>query len=210
MRIRTSLLLALGCLIVCSAELHAQTTVRWYLAPTAGSGASPADTITSKARVLIDRADAASQVILIGNWSLAGMRVTAAQHATIAADPEVTAIPANLSNNVGGALNATQNRLEAMNLPAGWVTSGTTWRQVLSRVIRMLHLRRQVRTLFSDGVTLDSTFNSLPAGKRAALVAAADRLNIDRSDLTGASTLREILAALGGRGPALTLLGEVF
>jgi hypothetical protein len=58
-------------------------------------------------------------------------------------------------------------------------------------------------SLFAGGLTLSSTFSSLPASVRTALRNAAISLGYDTSSLTGASTLRQCLKAMADQWRAV-------
>src|SRR5687767_9325292 len=114
---------------------------------------------------------------------LVGCDVTPAQHTTIAANSDVTAIPANLDAAIGtaGALTAVQNALEALRIPALWVTTAHTYRQVVGAVGRIFLLMQRFagvykRTFFEAGITLGTRMNQLTTGQRAALEDAISKL----------------------------------
>lgn len=136
-------------------------------------------------------------------WMLAWADVTPDEHAAIIANADATAVPANLDSTVGGALAATQAKLEAANLPAQWITAGMTWRAVLKGIIRVLLIMQRFRglngaaaRLFAQ-VTLDNTVGDIPIGARQRLVAAATSLGLDTAAITLTDTIRSALVTLG-------------
>jgi hypothetical protein len=136
-------------------------------------------------------------------WMLVAADVTTPQHNAIAANVDVTAVPANLDGTVGAQLATVQNKLELANLPAHWVTSGMTWRTVLKWTIRLLLLQQRfsgldhaAARLFSGGITLDSTVGDLPVVVRQRLNAAAQRWGLDTSAITLSTTIRSALITL--------------
>lgn len=122
-----------------------------------------------------------------------------ADHATVNADPMVTAIPQNLGNTVGGSLGAVQNALENHNIPSEWVTSGMTYQDVLKGVLWLFQFQQKVYglmpglTLFNpnDNITMATTLGSLPANVRNTLRTAAESFGIVVSGLTGQDTVRD-------------------
>jgi len=137
--------------------------------------------------------------------------------ALLAAQPDVTVVPANLDATVSaGALAATQAALEALNLPAQWVTTATTYRQVVGVVIRVALLAQRFHGLgfgriFDTGITLNTTIGALSATVRTRLSTAAQGLGLDTSGVTAGLTLRQALKLLGDQlVGTYTFGGEVF
>lgn len=140
-----------------------------------------------------------------------------AEHAAFAAETDVLALPANLDQPLGAQLATVQNALEARNIPAGWVQSTHTYRQVVRVVAQAFQFLQRLQVvrpgrLFGGGVTLDTRFNQLPAAVRSALTAAATDLGYDTSGLTGTSTLRTILKTMADQWRQIELFigGEAF
>lgn len=150
------------------------------------------------------------------NLALVAADVTGTEHTAIMVNSDVTAVPANLENTVGGALATVQAKLEAANLPAQWVTSGMTWRTVLKWTIRLLLIRQRFKglapaaaKLFSGGITLNSTVGDLPAAVRQRLNSAAQSLGLDTSGITLSTTIRVALITLGQQmTTTITVAGE--
>jgi hypothetical protein len=123
-------------------------------------------------------------------------------NAALGAEVDVTTIPLNLDQNLtAGAVTTVQNKLEAFNIPADWVSTSLTYRQVVRRVCLGFQLWQRCQglgltTLFTGGVTLSTTFGSLPVGVRTTLQNAAVSLGLNTSSLTGASTIRQIINAI--------------
>jgi len=139
-------------------------------------------------------------------WVFVAADVTNAEHTAIAANPDVVALPPNLDQQVGGALAATQAALETAKIPADWVTSGMTFRTVLKwsvRIVYIVHclygrdgLARTVK-FFGAGIGLDSTIGDLPVGVRQRLITVAQRLGLDVSTITLATSLRAAMRIVG-------------
>lgn len=130
--------------------------------------------------------------------------------AAIAADPTCTKIPP-LTNTVGaGALANVKAKIEGIGIPADWVTAGMTYQTVLSTCMRVTQLYQRLQglgaaRLLDSGVTLDTTFGSLPVNMRNKMLQMANEFNFNTSSLSGASTIRQILKALADQwvGPIL-------
>src|ERR1700693_3954213 len=89
------------------------------------------------------------------------MLVATATNAALAAETDVTTIPLNLDQQIGAAVTTVQNKLESFNIPADWVTSTMTYRQVVRKVLQgfMFWQRAQglgIPLLFTGGVKLST------------------------------------------------------
>jgi hypothetical protein len=140
--------------------------------------------------------------------------VTNQQHKQLAAQSDVIAVPSDLTAQVGNALAATRDALEAINLPSEWVTAGHTWVNVLRMVTGAIQVAQRVHgilrvggRLFPSGVTLDTRYADLSPGVRDALLQTAHEFGIDYSMLGPNSTLRAILRQFGTQLPPVSLLG---
>lgn len=125
-------------------------------------------------------------------------------HDALKIAPRCRQLPANLNNQVGGALAVTQSTLEAVHMPADWVTATMTWKQVLAGVRRIASFYQtmwgsKLRGLIGNGRTLSTTWSELPAAVKQKINAAADRRNLDKSGVTASTTLRQLLVLIGSR-----------
>jgi hypothetical protein len=127
----------------------------------------------------------------------------AATDATVDANPDVQRLPDDLdSSPTSGQVTAIQNFLENNNIPAGWVSTAMSWRTIVRGVLGIFLFVQRYQgdggpAVFTGGVTLNSTFSSLPQPVRAAMQQAAIEQGFDTSSLSGASTLRQILRTMG-------------
>lgn len=142
-------------------------------------------------------------------WMIVGADLSPADDSTIVGKPDGFALPFDLTTNltVGQVANV-QSKLEAINVPAGWVNTGLTWSQVVKTVTGVFAFFQRFGAVyakqngtpppsaFSGGVTLDSAFSSLPLAARTALTTTAQSFSIDTSSLSGASTIRNILKTM--------------
>lgn len=153
-------------------------------------------------------------------WYLVCADLPPSVHDLLVLNPDVTALPEDIDQEIGQpALTTVQAKLEAANLPADWVTASHTYRFVLRMVTGAIRLAQRChgnvrRTgggaggrLFPPGITLDTQYNQLAPIIQAALIEAADQFQIDRTGLTGASTMREILRTFGQQVPQAQILG---
>jgi len=155
-------------------------------------------------------------------WMCAGADLSTADDGAIAARPDVFAIPTNLDATLTNPqVNQATNKLEAINIPADWITNQLTWRQVLRKVLGMFaYLQRygvvysdatgSVAGLFTTGVTLATTYGSLPAVVESAMQTTMVSLGLATNLLLPASTLRVVLNGVGDQSSATSFfLGPV-
>jgi hypothetical protein len=196
------------------AVAEAQDLARFYVVPKVGSGTF-ADPFRAKyfreLGVQFSAMDYGKE-----DSMLVGAEVTGAQHTTLAANLDVIAIPTALDNNVSSAaLTTIQNKLEGLKIPAGWVTTSHTYRQVVGAVGRIFMLMQRfdglhMRTFFGSDITLDTRINQLTVQQRTDLQTAASSLGLDTSFVTGPMTIRTVFKTwIDNMGP-FTLHGEIF
>lgn len=174
-----------------------------YLAPTIGSGSSRADMIrpqyVSDYRVRQKHFHLGRQ-----GYVLVAADTTPAQDAALSALPQVIKIPDNLDQQVGPALNTVQNLLEARNIPAGWITSNTTYRTILKMVMGLggflqrfpMIAKNWNRLLGPGGLDLNTQWGDIPPAIRQQLSDTAKSLNLDTSAITGTTTVRQLLKGI--------------
>lgn len=143
-------------------------------------------------------------------WMFVYADLSPSDDTLLTSEPDVIALPFNLDQNLtAGQVTNTKNKLEVINIPAGWVTTSLTWRQVVRVVLGIFTFRGRYEviyaqangsvapSMFSGGITLDSTFSSLPQAMQDAMVATAQSFNISTAGLTAGTTIRTILKSLG-------------
>jgi hypothetical protein len=143
------------------------------------------------------------------NVCMVGADVTTEQHNQLSAYVDVLAIPENLDNNLSpAAVSKAQSTLEDMNIPANWINSSYTFRQVLRIVGGLFQFAQRVKGLtkekiFDLGIPMSRKWKDLPLGMKQRLSDAADSMGYDKSDITANSTVRQVLKNLadqwGGR-----------
>jgi hypothetical protein len=144
--------------------------------------------------------------------------VTNTQRNTLSGQADVALVPVSLDTTVGSALAQTQNVLEALQVPAGWVQTTTTWREVVRSVGGLLQFAQRYagltngQDLLPAGVNLNAAMSTVSQARRDAIQATADSFGYDTSAITGSTTIRQALKILGdqwGNAP-FTLGGMVF
>jgi len=139
-------------------------------------------------------------------------------HLAISANPDVLSIPENIDNNfTQGAVNVAQTFLESLNIPADWINTNKTYREVLKIVIGIFQFNQRWSALangsspFKEGLNLNTQYNQLNPAAQNRIRECFDSLNVDRSTLTATSTIREALKvfAQGFVLNNLTVVGEV-
>lgn len=190
--------------------------IRFYIVPKIGDGLTPFTAFrpayVSDLGVPFGSMDYGRE-----DTMLVGAEVTGAQHTAISANGDVTSIPLNLDDTVSaGALPTVQTTLEGLKIPAGWVTTSHTYRQVIGIVGRIFMLMQRfyglnaAATFFEPGITLDTRINQLTANQRNRLQAAASALGLDTSFVTGPMTIRVVLKTWADAMGSFILAGEVF
>lgn len=127
--------------------------------------------------------------------------VTQASIDALNANPDVITIPPLNTTVTAGALPTVQAKLEACNIPSGWVNVGMPYSTIVHVVAAYIQLHQRYQglnaaRLLGGGVTLDTRINQLPAGVSAKLSSMADSFGFDRTAITGSTTLRVALKIL--------------
>ena len=175
---------------------------RLYLVPVVGTGSSSSDARRPKYFDAFTSGWAANDYGLEPHMLVAA-DLSGADDASLTSNADVTALPFYLGDTLtAGQVTATQTALESRNLPAGWVTTAFTWRQVVRLVLGMFHFMQRYQNvsngqrLFLAGVDLERTLGSLPQQVRDDLQATANSFGYDTSPLTGGNTIRQALKLL--------------
>lgn len=148
--------------------------------------------------------EAAYSLMPFGNepWGLLAADLTSQQDTDLMANADVSSIPLTFDSNLtAGQVTAVVNKLETINVPAGWVNTGITWRQLLRTVMGLFQFSQRFagitgKEIFQAGVNLSLQFNQLSAANRQALIDTANTFGYDTSSLSGTSTLRQILKTM--------------
>lgn len=134
--------------------------------------------------------------------------LTIAQETTLGLNSDFFAVPDLDTQLTAGQVSAAQTRLENHGIPAGWITTSRTWRQVLRVVAGMFQLSQRANVSIVTA-NLDLRLNQIPAGTRTALQDAATAFGFDLAGITGATLVREALRALAVQWVDRMKLGDV-
>lgn len=180
---------------------------RFYIVPVIGTGATKQD--ARRPKYFADGTVTANWSGMdygFQPWMIVNADLSVSDDNLIVSEPDAFAIPFDLAPTLNaGQVTAVKAKLEAINVPAGWITTSLTWLIVLRTVLSMFGFFQRFGAIyatdnngtiinpFSGGVTLDSTFGSLSLAVRNALTKTALSFNLDTSGITAGSTLRQIL-----------------
>jgi len=184
--------------------------IRYYLAPivqtTLPNGRTPN---VVKPFIYIDMSQGDRYAAMMPNpWKMWGLcKITTELQSTlddIAGDADIKLIPFFSNTGVYLDLSATvadvnptdrqkiANFLEERRIPTDWIEGGTTLREVMRFVVRLLMLVQKLKANFPE-LDIDDTWSDIPAAKRTKIRAWADNHNIDYSDVTADTPIRQIL-----------------
>jgi hypothetical protein len=130
--------------------------------------------------------------------------LTQEQHDSIVSKQDVMSLPQNIDQNMtSGAVNAAQSFLEGLNIPANWINTNRTFRDVVKIIVGLFQLNQKWSGLtngsspFKEGLNLETKFVDMTTNVRSRLLLCFDELNIDRTMLTVQNNIREILFEFG-------------
>jgi len=130
--------------------------------------------------------------------------VTPAQNTILSGKPDVLTVPANMDDDLSaGAVSTTQNFLESLHIPAGWVSTALTYRAVIRKILWLFMYVQAVQGLYNvplvdsgTGITQSSTFERLPQAQQDAMTQAVNLLGFSTAGLQPSTTLRTLLKNL--------------
>lgn len=140
-------------------------------------------------------------------WMFVGANLAFSDDTLVVGEPDAYAIPFDLSQLPTSAqVTNVQAKLEAMNVPSGWVTTALTWLQIVRVILWVFGFVQLFGSIYADqnngalppvifggGRSLGTTYGALPLAMRTALASTAVTYGVDISSVTGATTLRQIL-----------------
>lgn len=142
---------------------------------------------------------------------LVAIDIADADDLTLSSQVDVTKFSDNLDTQLQGRLATMQAAIEALNIPGDLLTVNTTDRQVIRGIMGVFAVAQCMQgagySIFAGGLTLTSTVGQIPAAPRQALMDCCDRLNYDRTGITGASTIRQILVKIAQQAAPSPMLG---
>jgi len=134
--------------------------------------------------------------------------VTEEQHQTITANLDVASPPANLDQNISEiAIPTVKDVMEALRIPADWVTSAYTYRQILRMIAGLFQFAQKHHGMHNEAL-IDSTaqlnlrWNQIALARQQRIMATADALGYDYSAVQGTWLVRRILKYLGDQWAA--------
>jgi len=136
---------------------------------------------------------------------LVAAEVTPEQHTELTSYSDVTAAPLDIDQNVSAAaLPQVRQALEDLRIPADWVTTDYTYRDILRRVGGLFQFAQRHRGLHGEELItstaqLDLTWSQVPAAKRERVMETADSFGYDYSTVTGTWTVRRTLMHLANQ-----------
>lgn len=140
----------------------------------------------------------------IEKWMVVSADLSSADDLFVTGQPDAFAMPFDLSQPLTSQqVTNVQNKLETINLPAGWVDTTFTWQTMLRIVFGILSFMQRFSalngnvSLFTGGVTLATKINQLPSSVIANLRQAASDLGLSTANDTGTTTIRAALKDLG-------------
>lgn len=191
---------------------------RLYIVPVVGTGAR---TDPRRPKYFQSAADGTGQTGIIASgsswsamdygfspWMVVGADLSTSDDNLIVGKADAFALPFDLAPTLTSQqVTAVQSKLEAINVPAGWVNTSLTWITVVRKVLGMFSFLQRFAgqyadengvafDLFSGVVTLSTTFGSLPQAVQNAMTSAAISFGFSTTGLTSGTTLRVALKAL--------------
>ncbi len=176
----------------------------YFIVPQIGNGESPATAYRPKYFATSDSRISRISSMPIGLDSLFLVKIIMEESLrdSIAGLSDVIAFKKDINATLNaGAVTATKNKLEAKKIPAGWVSTSTTWKDIIRFVALVAQMHQRFKGLFGEkllpaGITLNTTYSQLPTAGKNKLISLADSFGFSKESLTGASTIREILKEL--------------
>jgi len=128
--------------------------------------------------------------------------LTQAQHEQLVTNPDVAAAPENIDNNISDiAIPAVKEVLEALRIPAGWVTNAYTYRQILRMVGGLFLFAQRYHGMHNEQLIdnvgqLDLQWSQIPTDRQNRIKATADALGYTYADVKNTWLVRRILKHL--------------
>jgi len=141
--------------------------------------------------------------------------VTIAQHAALAAQYDVIAVPENINNQIGAGLSQVQTALETLHIPAGWISFTNTYKEVLRTIACIFQFFQRLHGMFGEklidgAVNLNTEWADIPVEARINLRDVADSIRLDYSSVVATTTVRQILKMFADQYVKPILFGDTF
>ena len=189
-------------------------SVHFYVVPRIGTGISVDDAFRPKYFDDLTGVSPSSQEYGREPVMLVGVEIEEKDHATLAAQPDVVAIPVPLDDKVNlTVLSDLQLRLESMKVPALQLDQANTYREVVALIRRLFAFHAKFadltgKTFFDAGIGLDERLSQQTAAQKAALLQAATDFGFSLEDQAAATKMRALLRTVAERMPPATMKGE--
>lgn len=142
-------------------------------------------------------------------WFIVGGNLTTSEDNFVVGQADGFALPFDLAPNLTSQqVTAVKNKLDAIHVPSNWVNNTLSWVFVVRTVLGVFSFIQRygviyaeansgsVAPLFRAGVSILTTFGSLPQAVQNAMIATAQSFNISTAGLTANTTLRTILKSM--------------
>lgn len=136
------------------------------------------------------------------NYALVLVDITTEQHDALSANSDVVSIPTNIDSNLtSGAVSVAKTKLEAMNIPADWIDTSYTYRQVLRKIVGLFQFAQRHHAKFGVKViekeqTLETAIGDLSKNTKNNLQKTADSFGWNFSIIKSDWKLRKVLKHL--------------
>ena len=134
--------------------------------------------------------------------------LSAAQETTLGLNADAFTVPALDVTLNAAQVTALQTRLEAVGIPAGWITTARTWRQVLRAIAAMCQLAQAANVSIAQA-NLDQTMSQIAVGTRNALQQAAIGMGFGIAEIQGSTTVRAALKILADQWTKRMKIGDI-
>lgn len=135
--------------------------------------------------------------------AVAAADVTQEQHESLVANLDVVSPPEDLDQNVSDiAIPKIKAVMEQLRIPAGWVDTTFTYRQVLRMIVGLFqfaqrHWGLHGEVLIDNAGQLDLRWNQIPQERRERILATADALGYEYDEVENSWLVRRIFKYLG-------------
>jgi hypothetical protein len=199
-----------------------EVALRFYIVPKIGDGLTPMTSFRPKYIADLSGVQWGAMDYGRDDTFLVGANVTPAQHLTIDSNIDVISIPQNIDNEIGlTALDTVKARLESLRIPADWVTTNHTYRDVLRITGKGFSIMQRFgamhgHSFFVGAITLDTRMNQMTATQRQELedaihsLANSQGVTVDLSEVGSTTTVRRVLKITVDQLPSFSLMGQVF
>jgi hypothetical protein len=134
---------------------------------------------------------------------LVACELTQDQHEQLAVEPDVAAAPEDIDQTISPvALPQAVAVLEALRIPAQWVTTSHTYRELLRMVAHLFMFAQRYHGMWHEGLIdspaqLDLRWNEIPKERQDRITATADNQGYTYADVKPTWLVRRILKYLG-------------